>query len=169
MPKFGIWDKGKGGTTSSRSPDPDPPHMSIYLPENIMIGFLLTTLATALSLLIVDTLFSSVYISNFPTAIVAAIVLGAINGSIRPILSLLSLPINILSLGLFSLVINGICFWLAAVIVPGFSVNGIAAFILGPVVLSLGTTFLNSYLADRNFPSLPNLVNSDKSLESGRE
>jgi putative membrane protein len=134
-----------------------------------MTGFLLTTLVTALSLLIVDILFSSVSISNFPTAIIAAIVLGLINGSIRPILSLLSLPINLLTLGLFSFVVNGICFWLVGVLVPGFSVNGIAAIILGPVVLSLGTTFLNSYLADRSFPSLPNLTNSEKSLESGQK
>jgi putative membrane protein len=134
-----------------------------------MTGFLLTTLVTALSLLIVDTLFSSVYISNFPTALIAAAILGLINSSIRPILSLLSLPINLLSLGLFSFVVNGICFWLASVLVPGFSVSGIAAIILGPVILSLGTTFLNSYLADRNFPSLTNLTNSEKSLESGQK
>jgi putative membrane protein len=134
-----------------------------------MTGFLLTTLVTALSLLIVDTLFSSVSISSFPTALIAAIVLGVINGSIRPVLSLLSLPINILTLGLFSFVVNGICFWFAGVVVPGFSVNGIAAIILGPVVLSLGTTFLNSYFADRNLPSLVNLTKSEKSLESGQE
>jgi putative membrane protein len=133
-----------------------------------MTGFLLTTLVTALSLLIVDTLFSSVSISSFPTALIAAIVLGVINGSIRPVLSLLSLPINILTLGLFSFVVNGICFWFAGVVVPGFSVNGIAAIILGPVVLSLGTTFLNSYFADRNLPSLANLTKSEKSLESGQ-
>jgi putative membrane protein len=134
-----------------------------------MTGFFLTTLVTALSLLIVDTLFSSVYISNFPTALIAAVVLGLINSSIRPILSLLSLPINLLSLGLFSFVVNGVCFWLASVLVPGFSVSGIAAIILGPVILSLGTTFLNSYLADRNFPSFANLTNSEKSLESGQK
>jgi putative membrane protein len=134
-----------------------------------MTGFLLTTLVTALSLLIVDILFSSVSISNFPTAIIAAIVLGLINGSIRPVLSLLSLPINLLTLGLFSFVVNGICFWLAGVLVPGFSVNGIAAIILGPVVLSLGTTFLNSYFVDRTFPSLANLTNSEKSLEPDRK
>jgi putative membrane protein len=134
-----------------------------------MPGFLLTTLVTALSLLIVDILFSSVSISNFPTAIIAAIVLGLINGSIRPVLSLLSLPINLLTLGLFSFVVNGICFWLAGVLVPGFSINGIAAIILGPVVLSLGTTFLNSYFADRTFPSLANLTNPEKSLEPDRK
>jgi putative membrane protein len=134
-----------------------------------MTGFLLTTLVTALSLLIVDTLFSSVSINSFPTALIAASVLGLINGSIRPILSLLSLPINILTLGLFSFVVNGICFWLAGVLVPGFSVSGIAAIIFGPVVLSLGTTFLNSYFEGRSLPSLGSLTNSEKPLESGQK
>lgn len=134
-----------------------------------MTGFLLTTLVTALSLLVVDTLFSSVYISNFPTALIAAIVLGLINSSIRPILSLLSLPLNLLTLGLFSFVVNGVCFWLAGALVPGFSVSGIAAIILGPAILSLSITFLNSYLAGRDFPSFTNLINSEKSLESDRK
>jgi putative membrane protein len=110
----------------------------------------------------VDILFTSVYISNFATAIVAAIVLGVINGSIRPILSLLSLPINILSLGLFSLVVNGFCFWLAAALVPGFSVHGLAAFILAPVIFSLGTAFLNSYFANGKFAALPDLASPSK-------
>ncbi len=131
-----------------------------------MIGFLLTTLVTTLSLLIVDTVFPSVYISNFPVAIVAALVLGLINGFIRPALSLLSLPINFLSLGLFSFVINGICFWLASILVPGFTVHGIAAIILGPVILSLGTTFLNTYFASSDNPRLASMFTPAKSLQS---
>ena len=131
-----------------------------------MIGFLLTTLVTTLSLLIVDTVFPSVYISNFPVAIVAALVLGLINGFIRPALSLLSLPINFLSLGLFSFVINGICFWLASILVPGFTVHGIAAIILGPVILSLGTTFLNTYFASSDNPRLASMFTPEKSLQS---
>lgn len=119
-----------------------------------MLSYALTTLITALSLLIVDILFSSVSISNFPTAIVAAIVIGLINGFVRPILSLLSLPITLLTLGLFSFVVNGICFWLAGALVPGFSVHGIAATIGGPIILSLGTTFLNQYFAGRSLPKL---------------
>lgn len=119
-----------------------------------MIGFFLTTLITALSLLIVDILFRGVYIASFPAAAIAAIVIGLINGTVRPLLSLLSLPINILTLGLFSFVINGICFWLAGTLVPGFSVHGIAAIIFGPVILSLGTTFLNQYFEGRELPML---------------
>lgn len=114
-----------------------------------MIGYLVTILATALGLLIVDTIVPGVNIDNFPAAIVAAIVIGLINSSIRPILSLLSLPLNFVTLGGFSLVVNGFCVWLASILVPGFSVSGLLAFILAPITLSFASTFLNNYFAEK--------------------
>ncbi|WP_373541950.1 phage holin family protein [Chamaesiphon sp.] len=114
------------------------------------IGYLVTTLATALGLLVIDTVVPGVDIANFPAALIAAVVVGGINSTIRPILSILSLPINFLSLGLFSLVVNGVCLWLAALLVPGFAINGIIAFILGPVILSFASTFLNNYFDEKN-------------------
>jgi putative membrane protein len=115
-----------------------------------MLGTFLITLATALSLLIVDLVVPGVNIANFPAAMIAAVVIGLINGSVKPILSTLSLPLNFLSLGAFSLVVNGLCFWLAAVLVPGFAVKGLVAFILGPVILSFANTFISKYFAERN-------------------
>lgn len=115
-----------------------------------MIGNILPALATALSLLIVDLIVPGVDIANFPAALIAAVVIGGVNGFVKPGLSLLSLPLTFLSLGAFSLVVNGICFSLAAFLVPGFTVHGIIAFILGPVVLSLASTFLNKYFAEKN-------------------
>ena len=114
-----------------------------------MIGFLITTLVTALSLLVVDTVVPGVDIATFPAAILAAVSLGLVNGGIRPVLSVLSLPINFLSLGLFSFVLNGICFWVASLFVPGFAIHGLLAIILAPVVLSFSSTFLNNYVAER--------------------
>lgn len=114
-----------------------------------MFGFALTTLITALSLLIVDVVIPGVTLANFPAAIIAAVSIGFVNAFVKPVLSLLALPANILTLGAFSLVVNGVCFWLASLFVPGFAVHGFLAFILGPVVLSLGTTFLNNYFADK--------------------
>ncbi len=114
-----------------------------------MIGYLVTILATALGLLIVDTIIPGVNIDNFPAAIVAAIVIGLVNSSIRPILSLLSLPLNFVTLGGFSLVVNGFCVWLASILVPGFSVSGLLAFILAPITLSFASTFLNNYFAEK--------------------
>ncbi|NJM76458.1 MAG: phage holin family protein [Acaryochloridaceae cyanobacterium RU_4_10] len=134
-----------------------------------MYGFLLTTLITALSLLVTDILFPKVDIANFPAALVAAIVIGLVNACIRPVLSILSLPINLLTLGSFSLVINGICFWLASVLTPGFTASGILTLLLAPIILSLGTILLNRYFAEREPLSLPNFNFNDKSLESSEK
>jgi putative membrane protein len=126
-----------------------------------MIGILLSTLATALSLLVVDIIFPGVDLKSFPAALIAGAAIGAINGSIKPILSLLSLPITILSLGSFSLVVSGFCFWLASAIVPGFTVKGLVAFILAPIILSLVNTFLNKYVAQRY-----EYLTTDKTIKS---
>ncbi|AFY34244.1 phage holin family protein [Calothrix sp. PCC 7507] len=123
-----------------------------------------TALATALSLLIVDLVVPGVNIANFPAALIAALVIGLINGSVKPVLATLSLPLNFLTLGAFSLVINGLCFWLAAVLVPGFSVHGIIAFLLGPVILSFANTFINKYFAEKNL-----ILNSSGDIKTSGE
>ncbi|MBH8554135.1 phage holin family protein [Nostocaceae cyanobacterium CENA357] len=115
-----------------------------------MLGTFLTAIATALSLLIVDLVVPGVNIANFPAALIAALVIGLINGSVKPVLSTLSLPLNFLTLGTFSLIVNGLCFWLASVLVPGFAVRGIIAFLLGPVILSFASTFINNYFVEKN-------------------
>jgi putative membrane protein len=114
-----------------------------------MFPSLLTLIATALSLLVVDLVVPGVDLANFPAAMVAALVIGALNSGLKPVLAALTLPINFLTLGAFSLVINGLCFWLAALFVPGFSVQGIIAFLLAPVILSFVNTALNSYFAEK--------------------
>jgi putative membrane protein len=117
-----------------------------------------TWLATALSLLLVDLLVPGVNIATFPAALMAAVVIGLVNSSAKPVLSTLSLPLNFLSFGLFSLVVNGFCFWLASILVPGFGVHGLVAIILGPVILSFVNTFLNQYFVERH----PELKAADK-------
>lgn len=114
-----------------------------------MVSSFVTILATALSLLVVDILFAGVSLDNFPAALVAAVGIGLINIGVKPIIALLSLPLNILSLGAFSLVINGFCFWLASLLVPGFKVAGLGAFILAPVILAMVNSFLDGYFADK--------------------
>ena len=106
-----------------------------------MIVTFFTWLATALSLLLVDLAVPGVDIATFPAALIAAIAIGLVNSFVKPALSLMSLPLNYLSLGSFSLVVNGICFWLAAVLVPGFSVHGILAIILAPLLYPLSIPF----------------------------
>nr|WP_290224850.1 phage holin family protein [Trichocoleus desertorum] len=115
-----------------------------------MISNLLTLVATALSLLVVDLAVPGVDIATFPAALIAAIAIGLVNAGVKPALSVLSLPLNFVTLGGFSIIINGLCFWLASVLVPGFRVDGLIAFLLGPVILSLVSTFMNRYFAERS-------------------
>ncbi|MEH1830705.1 MAG: phage holin family protein [Nostoc sp.] len=131
-----------------------------------MLTPFLTALATALSLLIVDLVVPGVNIANFPAALIAAFIIGLINGSVKPILSTLSLPLNFLSFGAFSLIINGLCFWLAAVLVPGFAVRGIIGFLLGPVILTFANTFINNYFVERNLLTSSGDVKSQGELPS---
>lgn len=114
-----------------------------------MLGTLLTLLATALSLLVVDIIFPGVNLATFPAALLAAAGLGIVNSAVKPVISALSMPLNFVSFGAFSLVVNGLCFWLASVLVPGFSVSGILSFILAPVLLSFVNTFIGSYFAEQ--------------------
>jgi putative membrane protein len=126
-----------------------------------MIGVVLSILATALSLLVVDIIFPGVRIDSFVVAMVAGVAIGIVNGLVKPILSLLSLPITILTLGGFLLVINGFCFWLASILVPGFVVKGLIAFIGAPIVLSLANTFLNKYFAEKYPTESPSIAGTN--------
>ena len=118
-----------------------------------MLSKLLIVFATALSLLVVDIIFPGVDLANFPAAMAAALVIGIVNIGVKPIISILSLPATILTLGAFSLVVNGLCFWLASLFVPGFTVAGLLAFIFAPIVLSIANTFLTNYFAEK-YPEL---------------
>ena len=134
-----------------------------------MIGTLLTLLATALSLLVVDLVVPGVNIATFTSALIAAVAIGVVNSSLRPVLSALSMPLNFVSLGAVSLVVNGICFWLASVLVPGFGVHGLLAIILGPVILSFVNTFLSNYFAEK-YPDLQigGISSNNNKLEAAR-
>jgi len=96
--------------------------------------FLIRLFFNTLAVIFVAYIVPGVTVRNFWTALLAAIVIGLVNAVIRPILSILSLPINILTLGLFSLVINALMFWLASAIVPGFEVAGFGPAFWGALV-----------------------------------
>ncbi|PSN20315.1 hypothetical protein C7271_02855 [filamentous cyanobacterium CCP5] len=112
-----------------------------------MLPYLLSVLATALALLVVDIVLPGVNLANFPAALLAGVIIGVVNGAVKPFLQLVSLPVTILTFGLFALVVNGFCFWLASVVTPGFQVSGFLGFLIGPIILSVGSTFLNGFLA----------------------
>jgi putative membrane protein len=81
-------------------------------------------------------------LKNVFTALLAAAVVGVINAFVRPIFLILTLPINLLTLGLFTFVLNGLMLLLAAVFVPGFTVSGLWAAILGAFLLSIVSSII---------------------------
>lgn len=102
----------------------------------------------ALFLLFASYLISGVVFDSFYAALITAIVLGLVNALIRPFLLLLTLPINILTLGLFSLVINGLLVMFVASFVKGFSVTGFFPALILSIFLWFGSVITNSLLKD---------------------
>jgi putative membrane protein len=113
-----------------------------------MPQFLLTWLVTAISLLITANIVSGFTVSSFGAAAIAAIVLGLVNAIVKPILVLLTLPLTIVTLGLFLFVINALTIWLAGELTPGFDVAGFLPALIGSIVLTLVTSAIN-FLIDR--------------------
>ena len=105
---------------------------------------LIRVLVNAIALLAVSYLVPGVHVASFTGAIIAAIVLGIVNAIIKPILVLLSLPIEILTLGLFTFVINAILFYFVAALGIGLSVSGFGAAFLGALVLTIVSWILSS-------------------------
>ncbi|MBE9168695.1 phage holin family protein [Pleurocapsales cyanobacterium LEGE 06147] len=115
-----------------------------------MLQFLLTWLATAISLLITAWIVPGIVIASFTAAAIGAIVLGLINAIVKPILILFTLPLTILTLGLFLLVINAIALALVGYFTPGFDVAGFFPALFGSIVLSLVSGVINQFFQTSN-------------------
>jgi putative membrane protein len=102
-----------------------------------MFKVIVRWLLLAAALLLVAYLYPGVAVRSFGTAMVAAFVLGLLNTLLRPILVLLTLPVTLLTLGLFLFVINALMFWAAAKMLDGFAVTGFGAALIGSVLYSL--------------------------------
>ena len=87
-------------------------------------------------------------VDNFTTALLAAVVLGVVNTFIKPVLVLLTLPLTIITLGLFIFIVNAIVLRITTLFVPGFSVDGWLPAILGAIVLSIASTILSTLVKD---------------------
>ena len=109
------------------------------------MGILINWIVSALAILAAAYLLPGVHVTSFIAALVAAVVLGIINAIIKPVLLILTLPINILTLGLFTFVINALVILLAANLVPGFSVDSFWWALIFSVVLSVISSFLHRF------------------------
>jgi putative membrane protein len=110
---------------------------------------LLTWIINAAALFAVPYLMQSVRVDSFATALVAALILGLVNTLIRPILVLLTLPVTIITLGLFIFVINGLMFWLVANFIKGFSVAGFSSAVIGALLYSIISWALSTLLIEK--------------------
>lgn len=109
---------------------------------NLIINILITSIIAYF----LSNNLSGVHIDSFRTAIIFSIVLGILSITIKPILSFLSLPLTLLTLGLFLLVINAIIILLCSALISGFSVDGFWWALLFSLILSMLTAFANSLL-----------------------
>lgn len=111
-----------------------------------MIGFLLRAAISALALWVADELFEGMRFESASQLIVSAIVLGIVNGLVRPLAFLLTFPITVLTLGLFLLVLNAAMLALVALIVPGFSLSGFWTAVGAALVVGLVSWFASSVI-----------------------
>jgi len=102
-----------------------------------MLKLIVRWMLLAAALLLVAHLYSGVEVRSFGSAMVAALVLGLFNALLRPVLVLLTLPVTLLTLGLFLFVINAVMFYAAAHVLTGFNVSGFAAALIGSLIYSL--------------------------------
>lgn len=111
-----------------------------------MNGFFLRTLITILGLLLASAIIPGVEINGTGSVIFAAVLLGLVNGFVRPVAFLLTLPITILSLGLFLFILNAAMFGLVAAMLDNFVVAGFWSAIFGSLIVSLTSTVASWYI-----------------------
>lgn len=103
----------------------------------VVMKIFLNWLISAIAIVISAYLLSGVHIDDFITALILAVVLGAINGFVRPVLVVLTLPLTVVTLGFFLLILNTLLIMLAALIVPGFAINSFWWALVFGIVLTL--------------------------------
>ena len=113
-----------------------------------MNGLMIRWLVLTIAILVTAYLFDGIHVDGFVAAFFAAALLGSLNAVLRPILLILTLPINILSLGLFTFVINAMLLQMASII-PGFEVYGFWPAVLGALTISIVSWILNGFINDQ--------------------
>jgi putative membrane protein len=113
------------------------------------MGLLIRWLILTVAIILASYLIEGIEVTGFFSAFLAAAVLGILNALFRPILIVLTLPINILTLGLFTFIINALMLKMASGIIPGFEVHGFWTAIFGSLIISVISWLLNSFVSDR--------------------
>jgi len=112
------------------------------------VGFLLRLIVNAAALWVAAQLVPGIVVAGLTPLLLAALVLGLINAIVRPVLVILTLPLTLLTLGLFIFVLNAFCLWLTSRIVPGFEVQTFGSALLGALVVSIVSWILTAFVSD---------------------
>lgn len=112
------------------------------------VGFLLRVLVNAVAIYVVAAIVPGLEVTGAWAALGAGLVLGLINAVVRPILLVLTFPITLVTLGLFLLVLNGLCLWLTSLVVDGFVVGGFWPAVLGALLISIVSWILSAFVSD---------------------
>ena len=113
------------------------------------MGFLIRVLANALAILAAAYVLPGIEVSGGMALLAAGLVLALINAVVRPILLLLTLPITLVTLGLFLFVLNAFCLWLTSELVKGFEVHGFWPAVFGAMLVSVVSWLVNAFLSDQ--------------------
>lgn len=119
-----------------------------------MVGFVVRLLVNALALVIVAYFLPGVHVAGFGAAVLAALILGVVNAILRPLLVLVTLPAVVLTLGLFTLAINALLFYLVAHLGLGLTVDGFASAFWGALVLAIVSFVLSSLVKSAEAPAM---------------
>lgn len=114
----------------------------------IKLQIIIAIVLNALALMATAYVVPGFAVTDFTSAVLAAIVLGVVNTFIKPVLSLLTLPLTVVTLGLFAFVVNAVVLFIVSAVVPGLTIDGWVSAILGAVVLSVVSTVLTTVLKD---------------------
>lgn len=111
--------------------------------------FLLRIALNAGSLILISNVVEGIKLGGWYPAIITVVVLGIVNALIRPLILILTLPVNILTLGLFTFVINALMFWFASSIVKGFEVDGFWPAFWGALLFSIASWLISAVVSKR--------------------
>jgi len=109
-----------------------------------MLKIIMRWVVSALALYIVSKILPGMHLTNFGSALIAVLIIGFVNALIKPILFLLTLPVTIITFGLFSFILNALMLMLASAITPGFKIDGFVTALLASILLSIITTILHA-------------------------
>ncbi len=114
-----------------------------------MYGIVIRWLILTFAIIVTSYLLDGIYVSGFISAFFAAAILSMLNAFFRPILLILTLPINVLSLGFFTFVINALMLLMASGVIPGFNVSGFWSAVFGSLLISIVSWGLTSFIGER--------------------